>query len=612
MMKLEKRKSRSTRSRKGVTSYIEEEIRLKKMMKDIEQEKRRQEDFTFDEIYNKQTENIQRRLQDEKKRDQQINFGAAEKTMKMFDDLFLKGKADQDVGDIEKQFDIDYIFKKKKVNGVVNLTDAENSGQDKEFNPSSNNSKNQPFEQSGADRIPGENYNIRQKLQDIENQSRSKQEEIKKQQQKNIQSQMDIDREFRPQVIGGAPVQGYGLNRGALQRQGSAEMNRNSRGYGQARYESEADMKGMLDRVGQARKDYLPKAEDVLPFLPTAKQIAENQATRNVREEMMNMRGHVLTSFQKIRNDLENLRTDVAKGDTRFKYAQAEFQDSLKREMASRDNQVMDVLDNIRQWNPNQTVLPLDQQYSQKTLAKVPGFTIPQLNFEAATLEIKQRLELLKNPNAFQNTAAQKLAILSTNNNTYIKPEDYIKAESIRSGKLMINPQSRYLVEVMEEEQERLDRLRQLELNTRGFATNHSSKNHSQSNQRIGSTPSERSRASSMNQEEKEVVPDGQKEEEDRPEDKTSNIRVSDTFEKDGKKLDENNDEIIDEVGEVKNEDDDNDEVEDLDNIMGEVDGEEEIDDNQGDEEAEDFGEEEQDKNDDVHGQVSKKKDEEF
>ena len=60
------------------------------------------------------------------------------------------------------------------------------------------------------------------------------------------------------------------------------------------------------------------------------------------------MRGHILSSFQKMKSDLESIRTDVAKSNTRFKYAQAEFQDSLNREMVSRDAQNIDVLDHIK------------------------------------------------------------------------------------------------------------------------------------------------------------------------------------------------------------------------------------------------------------------------
>jgi len=206
--------------------------------------------------------------------------------------------------------------------------------------------------------------------------------------------------------------------------------------------------------------------------LPTAKQIIENQAVRDVKGEMIQMRGHILTSFQKMRNDLENIRTDVAKSNSRFKYAQAEFQDNLRREMASRDDQNIDILDHIRQWNPNQVVNPMDNQYSHKTLSKVPDFAIPQLNFEAVTNEIKQRLEALKNPHVFRNTAANKLQEYQSRTTTMIRPSEYFSAESLRNNAVMFNPQSKYLDEVMEEERMKVEKERSQQQKLSNYSNN--------------------------------------------------------------------------------------------------------------------------------------------
>lgn len=221
-------------------------------------------------------------------------------------------------------------------------------------------------------------------------------------------------------------------------------------------------MHGALDRYEQAKREHYRglNKEEIMPFLPTTKQIIENQAVRDVKGEMILMRGHILSNFQKMRSDMDRIREDVAKSDTRFKYANAEYQDSLKREMSMRDNQMIDVLDHIRQWNPNQVVHPQDQQYSHKHLAKVPDFYIPQLNFESMTNELRQKLEELKNPHVFRNTAARKLDEYQSQTKFMVEPKTYIRAEELRAGSVFVNPNSKYLDEVIEQDrhQERLQR----------------------------------------------------------------------------------------------------------------------------------------------------------
>lgn len=544
------------------------------MMREVEDDKLKQKEYAMEERLEVQRDQLKKRFAAEQARDLPIDFNAAEKNRKKFEEVFMKQSAQEgegakdkeDMDTIEKEFGIEAAFGKKKVQPTPAAHVNDSQG-----NPS--------LASIEAGEAGNQNNNYRQKMIEIENQGKASLDEIKKRQQRNIESQMNLDQDYRPQVISGAPVQGYGLNRGRSAK--PAVDLQKPQGHVPARYESDADLKGALDRLGQARKDYLPRPEDVLPFLPTAKQIAENQAVRNVKEEMLMMRGHVLTSFQKMRNDLENLQTDVATGGARFKYAQAEFQDNLKREMHSRNNQVVDVLDHIRQWNPNQAVLPQDQQFSHKTLQKVPGFTIPQLNFEAATLEIKQRLEAMRNPQAFQNSAAQKIGILATSSTAQFKPSEYIKAESISSGRLMINPQSRYLVEAIAEEMNRIEYLRQFNPGVAG------TKNREVP--RMSSTPSEKSRASSTN------LPAVDTRAKPSAKD-AKDLKFSDTFERDGKKLDHGleEDEINDEVGNLEQAEEEQDEVEDLANIEGEEEqqGQEE---QQGEEEQEQVaGEEEQ------------------
>lgn len=60
-------------------------------------------------------------------------------------------------------------------------------------------------------------------------------------------------------------------------------------------------------------RNVLSNEPNVLPFIPTAKEILHQQSMRDVRAEIMHLRGNILESQQKLRNELESIRADVVK-----------------------------------------------------------------------------------------------------------------------------------------------------------------------------------------------------------------------------------------------------------------------------------------------------------
>lgn len=102
---------------------------------------------------------------------------------------------DNGASNIEEVFDTEAIFRRKKP-----AYSLENSRQEKPY-----------LETSFASNEP----ELNPKPRNVDNDSdyNTDLQEIKRQQQRNIMNQMELDRDYRPHVINGAPIQGYGLNR---------------------------------------------------------------------------------------------------------------------------------------------------------------------------------------------------------------------------------------------------------------------------------------------------------------------------------------------------------------------------------------------------------------
>ena len=197
------------------------------MKKEVEDDKQRQKALYEEQKFKNEQEILRRRYEDEQRRDMRIDYGTLEKNKKKFEKLFVPegsqggkaadGKADKNKngaddkgekgdadaggteggaqgGDNPEEFDVNEVFGKNKP-----VYSMENSAQAV------------PFEQSyGSQEV---DQGLRQKNAEGDVERRTIADDIKKQQARNLKYQMEVEKELRPQVAGGAPIQGYGLNR---------------------------------------------------------------------------------------------------------------------------------------------------------------------------------------------------------------------------------------------------------------------------------------------------------------------------------------------------------------------------------------------------------------
>lgn len=171
---------------------------------------------------------LKKRYEDEQRREQAIDYGSVAKNREKFEQIFLQrgggaktkaenkdqkennqeadtqpkeGIKEENKGtengatNYEEAFDTEAIFRRKKP-----AYSLENSRQEKPYFETS-------FASNELDSQP------RPKQVDNDSDYNADLEEIKRQQQRNIKNQMDLDKDYRPHVINGAPIQGYGLNR---------------------------------------------------------------------------------------------------------------------------------------------------------------------------------------------------------------------------------------------------------------------------------------------------------------------------------------------------------------------------------------------------------------
>lgn len=206
---------------------MDEEIKLKKAQKEVEDEKNRQRDMYQEQKFKQEQDLLKRRYEDEQRRELAIDYGSVAKNREKFEQVFLQrgaapqknaGKdqaeaekideappkerpvednrpANNDNTNIEEVFDAEAIFRRKKPTYSV-----ENSRQERPYLEASVASND--FESQPRPRVSENDLEYNNGLK-----------EIKRQQERNIMNQMELDKGYRPHVINGAPIQGYGLNR---------------------------------------------------------------------------------------------------------------------------------------------------------------------------------------------------------------------------------------------------------------------------------------------------------------------------------------------------------------------------------------------------------------
>lgn len=198
------------------------------MQKEIEEDKIRQRELYNEQKFQHDQEMLRKRYEDEQRREMHIDYGQVAKNREKFQKVFMKsgkniteksdakeerdGKIDgsggneldqmapeNDIGadsKIEDVFDAEVIFRRQKPAYSVENSRNERPNFETSF---ASNEFDVPQNKPKRDNNPND---FKDSLDDI-----------KRQQQRNIMNQMEVEREYRPHVIGNAPIQGYGLNR---------------------------------------------------------------------------------------------------------------------------------------------------------------------------------------------------------------------------------------------------------------------------------------------------------------------------------------------------------------------------------------------------------------
>lgn len=209
-------------------SYLDEEIKLKKAQKEVEDEKQKQKELYQEQKFKSEQDLLKKRYEDELRRELVIDYNSVAKNREKFEQVFLqRGNATKDKPqenkeneenekvdttkevenkdpvktstnipeNIEEVFDTEAIFRRKRP-----AYSLETSKQEKPY-----------FETSFASNDP----EVSPKVRNIDNESdyNNDLQEIKRQQQRILMNQMELDKDYRPHVINGSPIQGYGLNR---------------------------------------------------------------------------------------------------------------------------------------------------------------------------------------------------------------------------------------------------------------------------------------------------------------------------------------------------------------------------------------------------------------
>lgn len=446
------------RRKQEYLGYLEQEIRLKKALKEVEDGKLKQKEMQLDEKLKMEREIESRRLQEERARDLEIDYGSIEKNRKKFDNLFQQDGAADDILD---------KFVKEEVFGNKKPTNTPQSGPQPAFR------REGSFGPEDFGDAPPRNRGSQAETDDNYNQQTY---EIRKLQSENLRYQMETEKELRPQVNNLAQIQGYGMNR---QRKPSAGEPMGVRDY-------EFEQQAALGRWDQNIRDRyaLQDRANPLPFLPTAKEIIANQVTRDVKDEMLRMRGAIISNMDQMRRDVERIKSDAVKSDTRFKYAQRSYQDQLQKEMAQRDDMVVDILDGVRGWKPGGIAYASRNGIKEVTIEKAPEWRIPVLDFTEVTRELKEKLDALKGIKPVRNPESLMLQKQTGPSNvqgsrmpmsfaqptqgggskasqpTSIQFNQYISSDQLQEYNLKLNPESKFITQALEQERSRIQQER--------------------------------------------------------------------------------------------------------------------------------------------------------
>ena len=153
-----------------------------------------------------------------------------------------------------------------------------------------------------------------------------------------------------------------------------------------------------LDKNHPLMKKYnnnlLDYEHNLLPFIPTAKEILHQQSMRDVRGEILNLRGNILESQQKLRNELESIRSDVIKSTMKKNYAQGQYNQQSS-------NRIGGVWSN---YGTGKSYMDGEDNFYKKIDVGTAGYgdekwQIPVIDFDKVYGQINRKFEELRNPN---------------------------------------------------------------------------------------------------------------------------------------------------------------------------------------------------------------------
>ena len=131
--------------------------------------------------------------------------------------------------------------------------------------------------------------------------------------------------------------------------------------------------------------------DDVLPLVPTAKEIMASGAQRDVRHEILNLRGQILMNQGKLEQDLEKIKMDAVKSGQKNHYGSYENK-TLQNHFDSMPN----LYQAVGNWAPGN---PTMSNTEHKYLVNIThGVNIPKLDFNVMIGEINERLRDVRNP----------------------------------------------------------------------------------------------------------------------------------------------------------------------------------------------------------------------
>lgn len=196
----------------------------------------------------------------------------------------------------------------------------------------------------------------------------------------------------------------------------------------------------------------LDNEKNLLPFIPTAKEILHQQSMRDVRAEIMHLRGNILESQQKLRSELESIRSDVIKSTMKKNYAHGLYNQY-------KTNKIGGVWSN---YGAGKSSMDGQDNFYKKIDVGTVGYgenkwQIPVIDFEKVYGQMNRKFEELRNPNYIEKKEGDILDKIYGEQDAsgQYKTEPLGGLRFDPQSAAFINIKSKYLDEVMAEDRDR-------------------------------------------------------------------------------------------------------------------------------------------------------------